>query len=127
MQFTMEENGFVTETEYGELHISPDDGHGFRPFQLMVASVVGCSASVLRKVLVKMRLDFSDIKASVQVERNEAEVNRIEKLHLHFVIQGENLRREKVEKAVAVARKNCSMLQSVQGSIEIEETFELVG
>lgn len=126
MEFHMTENGFATETAYGELHASPDDQYGFRPFQLMVASIVSCSGSVLRGVLTKMRLDFSDIKIFVKVERNAEKVNRIEKLRLHFVIHGTELRKEKVQRAVSLARKNCAMLQSVTDSISVIESFELI-
>lgn len=125
MELIMEENGFVTSVEYGELHISGESQYGFRPYQLMVASIAGCSAGVLRKVLTKMRLEFHDIKISTRVERNEEKANRIEKVHLHFVIQGASLRQDKVEKAIAVARKNCSMVQSVKDSIQVTESFKL--
>jgi putative redox protein len=63
---------------------------------------------------------------TAEVERNEEKANRIEKIHLHFVITGDNLREEKVIKAIEATRKNCPMVQSVQDSIEITETFELV-
>lgn len=126
MEFKMTEQGFVTQTEYGKLHISLDDACGFRPFQLMVASIVGCSASILRKVLTKMRMNFSDINISAQVTRNAEAANRIEKLHLHFLIKGTDLQEEKVERALKLSRKNCAMVQSVQGSMEVEETFEIV-
>lgn len=122
----MKQNGFVTQVEYGELHISADEQHGIRPYQLMVASIAGCSSSVLRKVLTKMRLDFEDMTVSVDVKRNEAEANRIEEVHLHFIVRGSNLQKEKVEKALAVTRRNCSMVQSVKDSIRITESFELV-
>ncbi|AQS56939.1 OsmC family protein [Novibacillus thermophilus] len=126
MEFKMKENGFVTQTKYGELHISPDDQDGFHPFQLMVSSIVGCSATMLRKILTKMRITFKDINVSVLVERNETEARRIEKLHLHFEIFGKELRKEKIEKALVLSRKNCAMIQSVQGSIQVSESFEIV-
>uniref|UniRef100_UPI0036F2BBDD OsmC family protein n=1 Tax=Numidum massiliense TaxID=1522315 RepID=UPI0036F2BBDD len=122
----MKENGFVTETGFGELAISGDEAYGFRPFQLMAASIAGCSAGVLRKVLEKMRLSVSDIHVSVDVARNEAEANRIEKIHLHFVVKGEQLKQEKVVKAMEVAKKNCAMVQSVSGRIVVTETCEVV-
>lgn|SRR5690625_2747898 len=125
MELKMTEKGFVTQTAFGELHISPEDEHGYRPYQLMVASVASCSASVLRQVLTKMRLNFHDIRVKARVERNEARANRLESIHLHFVIDGEGLRQERVERALALARKNCSMIQSVENSIHITESFEI--
>lgn len=126
MKLKMKEHGFVLPLEHGDLHVAPDEQHGFRPYQLMVASVAGCSASVLRKVLTKMRLDFTEIDVAVQVTRNEEEANRIETLHLHFIIKGNELQTEKVERAVALARKNCAMLQSIKDSVQVTESIELV-
>lgn len=126
MELKKEERGFVTETAYGSLHVSSDEQQGFRPFQLMATSVAGCSAIVLNKVMAKMRMPCDDIKVSVQVERNEAEANRIERIQLHFVICGQNLKKDKVERAMALARKNCPMVQSVKNSIDVTETFEIV-
>ncbi|WP_212975075.1 OsmC family protein [Bacillus sp. J14TS2] len=125
MELNMKEHGYNMQTEFDELSISSDSEYGFRPFQLMIASIAGCSSIAMRVVLTKMRLDFKDIRVSAEVERNQAKANRIEKIHLHFVIRGENLRQEKIEKAGAIARKNCGMVQSVQDSIEVTESFEI--
>jgi putative redox protein len=126
MEFKMKEVGFKTEFEYGELHIAGDEAYGFRPYQLLVSSIAVCSGGVLRKVLEKKRLHVEDMAIRADVTRNENEANRIEKIHLHFIIKGENLNQEKVAKSLEVARKNCPMVRSVEGSIEITETFELI-
>ncbi|MGM7724068.1 OsmC family protein [Metabacillus sp. Hm71] len=125
MEFKMKETGFYTTTGYGELHVAGDETYGHRPYQLMAASIAVCSGSVLRKILMKKRMEIKDLTISTKVERNEAMANRIEKIQLHYRIKGENLDPEKIQKSVEVASKNCPMAQSVQGSIEIEETFEL--
>ncbi|MDZ5713388.1 OsmC family protein [Jeotgalibacillus haloalkalitolerans] len=124
MEFKMKEGGFTTGLEYGELHISGNEEYGFRPYQLLVSSVAVCSGGVLRKVLERMRMEFTDIQVNTEVERNEKEANRVEKIHMHFTITGD-LKEEKVKKALDVTRKNCSMVQSVKDSIEITESFEI--
>ncbi|USG65527.1 OsmC family protein [Brevibacillus ruminantium] len=126
MEFVAKEKGFIAHFSYGDLHVSGDDEHGFRPFQLLVSSIAVCSGGVLRKILEKMRMPCSDMKVTAEVERNEEKANRVEKIHLHFVITGEQLDPEKVKKAVELARKNCPMAQSVEGSIVLTESFELV-
>ncbi|MEW4286406.1 OsmC family protein [Priestia koreensis] len=125
MEFKMKEVGFTTDLEYGELHVAGDESHGFRPFQLMVSSIAVCSGGVLRTILKKKRIAIDDITIQANVERNEAKANRIEKIHLHYVITGNNLPEEKITQSIELARKNCPMVQSVITSIEVEETFEL--
>lgn len=126
IELKLEGYSYSMKTEYGELSISPDSEYGFRPFQLMIASIAGCSLAALKTVISRMRLDFSDMKVSVEIERNEKEANRIEKIHLHFSINGKNLLQEKIEKAGVIARKHCSMVQSVQDSIHVTESFEII-
>ncbi|MGA9288274.1 MAG: OsmC family protein [Anaerobacillus sp.] len=127
MEFNMkkEETGFTADFEYGTLHISGDDQFGFRPYQLLVSSVAVCSGGVLRQILDKKRMKFEDIKIQADVTRNEEEANRVEKIHLHFTLVGE-LDHQKVERALELTKKHCSMAQSVIGSIELKETFEIV-
>ncbi|RLQ94500.1 OsmC family protein [Falsibacillus albus] len=125
MKYTMKEGGFFTELPYGRLDISGDEAYGIRPYQLMVSSIAVCSGGVLRKILEKQRVDVKDIEVQAGVERNEEEANRIEKVALHFTITGTGLSEKKIEKAMVLTRKNCSMVQSVIGSIEVTETFEL--
>jgi putative redox protein len=126
MEFSMKDVGFFTETSYGKLDVAGDEEYGFRPYQLLVSSVAVCSGGVLRKILEKQRIDVEDIKISAEAERVEEEANRVSKILVHFTITGKNLKEEKIQKAMELTRKNCSMVQSVKDSIEIEETFTLV-
>lgn len=115
-----------TKLEYGDLSVSPDDTQGFRPFQLMVASIVGCSASVFRKILSKQRIDIAELEITAEVGRNPDEANRIEDIKLHFAVKGHRLDQGKMEKNLELARKNCSMVRTVEDSINITETVETI-
>lgn len=126
MEFKMTEKGFETTVDYGTLHISGNEEYGFRPFQLLVSSIAVCSGGVLRKVLERMRMTFDDITVQAKVTRVEDEPNRISDIQLHFVIKGSELSEDKMEKAIKVTRKNCSMVQSVKDSIQITESFEII-
>lgn len=89
MEFFLKEEGVRTSLGYGELDISGNEDHGYRPYQLMVASIAGCSASVFRKILTKQRVDVADLKITAEVVRNPEEANRIDKIHLHYVVKGQ--------------------------------------
>lgn len=126
MEFRMNEHSFSTKTDFGTLEISSDDQYGFRPYQLMMSSIVGCSGSVLRKILVKKRLEVEDITITAEAERIKEEADKIKSIHLHFKIKAPGLTEKTVEKVLELTRKNCSMVRSVEDSIKITETFELV-
>lgn len=122
----MKDVGFYIETTFGRLDISGDEEHGFRPFQLLVSSIAVCSGGVLRGILAKMRMDVKDIQIHADVKRNAEKADRVEHIHLHFKITGTNLNEKKIERALALTRSNCSMIQSVKDSIEVVETIEFV-
>lgn len=126
MRFRMKEGGFTTELPYGKLDISGDEQYGFRPYQLLTASIAVCSGGVLRKILEKKRMKVEDIEINTNIHRNEQEADRIEKVEIHFVIKGEELSELQINKAMELTRKNCSMVQSVIPAIEVVETFEIV-
>jgi len=123
----MNENGCQTDLVYDELKISGNERYGFHPCELLVSSIVGCSGGVFRNILEKMRLSFNEVTISAQVERNEAKANRIETIHLIYSIyaDNDNIAPIKIEQALILARKNCSMIQSVQNSITITEEFKM--
>ncbi|MDY0407532.1 OsmC family protein [Virgibacillus soli] len=126
MKFQLTEHGVSTEFDFGKLDISGDAQYGFRPFQLMVASIVGCSTSVFRKILVKQRIDIEDIICEAEVKRNPNEANKIEEIMLTYYVKGQQLKEEKLQKSLAIARKNCAMVRSVEDSITINETIIIV-
>lgn len=126
MKFTMTENGFTGDLPFGALHVSTNEEFGFRPYQLMVASLAICSAGVLRKVLEKKRTPAEDIQVEVkEIVRIDEEAGRIAKVHLHFIIKG-NINESKMDLNLELTRKNCSMVRSVEDSMEVIETYELI-
>ncbi|AVQ98265.1 osmotically inducible protein C [Oceanobacillus iheyensis] len=126
MDFYLKENGMKAKLPYGEIDISGNEDYGYRPFQLMVASIAGCSASVFRKILEKQRTEVADLQVHAEVERNSEEANRIEKITLKYMVKGRRLDPERLYKNMEIARKNCSMIRSVEGSITIEEHIDTV-
>ena len=126
LNFSLNETGYSAEFEFGKLTVSGDETAGFRPYQLMIASIAGCSGGVLRKILKKQRLEIQDIQIDVRVTRSDSQVKRIESIHMHFIISGANLNETKIGKAASLARKYCSMVQSVRGCITITESFEVL-
>ncbi|NYF23695.1 OsmC family protein [Sporosarcina sp. JAI121] len=126
MKFQMTENGFETLTEFGQLAISSNEAYGFRPYQLLVSSLAVCSGGVLRNILEKMRMPAENITIEVkEVKRNEEIANRVEKIHLHFIIDGQNIDESQMDRVFELTKKNCSMAQSVINSIELIETYEI--
>lgn len=126
MKFSMTENGFSGDLPFGELAVSTNEEYGFRPYQLLVASLAVCSAGIIKKVLEKQRMPAEDIQVEVkEIIRIDEEAGRVSKVHLHLLIKGD-INDSKMPRVMELTRKNCSMVRSVEDSIEIVETYELV-
>lgn len=105
MKYKMTEKGFSSDFEYGTLNISSESEYGFRPFQLLVSSIAGCSGGVLRKVMKKMRLDVDHIEIEAKVTRSGGQVNIVKKMELTYVIYGRALNEEKVKKGAGCSNE----------------------
>ncbi|WKA59575.1 OsmC family protein [Planococcus shenhongbingii] len=126
MKFLMNENGFTGDLPYGKLLVSSNEEYGFRPYQLLVSSLAVCSGGVMLKVLERMRMPAEDIQIDVkEVIRIEEEANLVSKVYLHFILKGK-IDPAKMPRVMELTRKNCSMVRSVEHSIEIIETYEVL-
>lgn len=126
MKFSMTENGFSGGLPYGELNVSTNEEFGFRPYQLLVASLAVCSGGIIRKILEKMRMPAEDIQVDVkEIVRIDEEAGRVAKVHLHFIIKGD-IDPSKMDHIMELTHKNCSMVRSVENSMEVVETYEIV-
>lgn len=89
MEFQMKEIGYKTTFEYGELHVAGDVTYGFRPFQLMVSAIAGCSGSVFRKILDKKESFMTILRFKLKLngtKKKRTELKNSSSFH-HFKFQ----------------------------------------
>ncbi|MBF2537614.1 OsmC family protein [Listeria marthii] len=115
------ENGFDT----GDFLID-EKMTNYSPADLMLMSIASCSAIVFRNILRKKRVEFSDLWIDAMMERIPEEENRISAIHLHFKITGSELDPKALEKALKLTPKYCSMVRSVENSIIVDESLEIM-
>ncbi|MDT0001828.1 OsmC family protein [Listeria cossartiae subsp. cayugensis] len=115
------ENGFDT----GDFFID-EKMTNYSPADLMLMSIASCSAIVFRNILRKKRVEFSDLWIDATMERIPEEENRISAIHLHFKITGSELDPKALEKVLKLTPKYCSMVRSVENSIIVDESLEIM-
>jgi putative redox protein len=125
MEFTYYNDKLIGQLEYGFLPISPNTEMGYRPMELFVSSLTGCSTAVLANILAKKRIDYKRIDVKVSAVRNPEEANRIEQLTFIVHIQTDTMdKANQAEKIAGIVLKNCGMIQSVIGNIDIQYQIE---
>ena len=109
----------------------PDAGGentGVRPMELMLMGVGGCTSFDVVNILTKTRQKVTNCVTQITAKRSDEIPQVFEHIHIHFVITGENLDSNKVDRAIHLtAEKYCSasiMLQ--RAGVEIEHTFETI-
>ena len=90
----------------------PDHGGkdlGPRPMELMLMGLGGCSSFDVMSILQKSRQDVTACHAELEAERADAVPAVFTRIHLHFVVTGNNLKENLVKRAVSLsAEKYCS-------------------
>jgi putative redox protein len=106
-----------------------DGGHdsGFRPMQLLLAALGGCSAIDLIAILRKQREPLTDVKITVTGEREAGVVPALyTTAHVHFKLFGA-VNREKAERAVALSvDKYCSVAKTLEKTAIVTHSFEII-
>jgi len=122
---------FVAKNEDGNLiHIdgAPSIGgenQGFRPMQLILAALAGCSLMDLVSILEKSRQSLKDIQVSVEGDRADAIPAVFTEIRLHYTLWG-SFQTEKVERALELAiKKYCSVGAMLEKSATISYTYEI--
>lgn len=123
---------FVGESETGHAVVmdgAPENGGrniGMRPMEMLLIGMGGCTSFDVVTILKKARQQVIDCVAEITAER-AAEIPKVfTKIHVHFVVTGDNLNPAQVERAVKLsAEKYCSASIMLSKSVEITHGFEI--
>ena len=92
-----------------------DAGH---LFICLLANMCIIFGEMLIHVCRKKRISYEGLTITPETTRAGA-VNKISCIHLHMLFEDINSSDEQIDKVITLALKHCSMVQSVEGSIDI--------
>lgn len=123
---------FIGESETGHAVVmdgAPENGGrniGMRPMELLLIGMGGCTSFDVVTILKKARQPIVDCVAEISAERS-AEIPKVfTKIHVHFVVTGDGLNENQVERAVKLsAEKYCSASIMLGKSVDITHDFEI--
>ncbi|MGE0568103.1 MAG: OsmC family protein [Bacteroidia bacterium] len=110
---------------------SPDiggEGTGFRPMQLLLAAVGGCSSIDILLILNKQKQIVQDFKVEIEGVKEKVESHSIFKdIVLHYKVEGE-VELEKVHRAIKLSlEKYCSVSKTLEAYSNITYKLTLNG
>ena len=103
------------------------DGDGFRPAELPLWGLAGCTGSDAIEILKKMRQDVEDMEVIVRAQKAEGYPARFESIEVEYVIKGKDLDPGKVAKAVKLSEdKYCTVGGSFRNPVAMSNKITLV-
>lgn len=102
------------------------EGKGFRPMEMLLIGLGGCSGIDMVNVLTKQKEPLDDIKINIKATRKDEETPAIfDVINIHFDLYGE-LNVQKVERALALTfEKYCSVSNILGRSATINFSYEV--
>ena len=109
---------------------SPDVGGqnlGSRPMEMLLLGLGGCAMIDVVLILRKSRQAFADIRVEINAERASEVPKVFTRIHLHFVVTGEQLDSRRVDRAISLsAQKYCSATKMLDSVAQITHDFEIL-
>ncbi len=109
---------------------APDAGGrnmGFRPMEMLLLGLGGCSAFDVMLILKRGREAVTDCVVDIDAERATTDPKVFTKIQMHYTVTGHALDRKKVERAVALsAEKYCSASAILAKTAELTHTITLI-
>jgi putative redox protein len=103
---------------------------GFRPMELLLAAIGGCSVMDIISILKKQRQDVLNVYIDVTGDREkEDEVSIYKKINLHYTLESPPegaIDEKKAEKAIELGvHKYCSVGRMLEKDAEISYSFSI--
>jgi putative redox protein len=103
------------------------DGDGFRPAELPLWGLAGCTGSDTVEILKKMRQQVDEMEVVVRAQKAEGYPSRFESIEVEYIIKGKDLSPKKVERAIALTEdKYCTVGVSLREPVALTHKITLV-
>lgn len=123
---------FVGESGSGHAVVmdgAPDAGGrnlGFRPMEMLLLGLGGCSAFDVMLILKRGRENVTDCVVEVAADRAEADPKVFTHIRMHYIVTGRALDAGKVERAVKLSEeKYCSASAILGKTAQMTHTVEI--
>ncbi len=98
---------------------------GWRPMEMLLVSLAGCSAIDIISILKKQRQTIDDFQIEIDGDRKEGTPAPYTAIRIHFIMSGK-IKETKMDKAIELTiSKYCSVYFSLHPDIDVKYTYEI--
>ncbi len=109
-----------TKKEVGGFESAPS------PMEYLLIACGACTLMDIISILNKMKVDYEEIEIEVEGKRKEEHPKYFEEIRLNYILKGENIEKEKVEKAINLSlEKYCSVSNNLKPKTKITYNIEI--
>jgi putative redox protein len=103
------------------------DNDGFRPMELILTGLIGCTAMDVISILMKKRQDVTGFRVTADAEQAESHPHVFTKIHIHYIVEGQNIDPKAVERAMELSEtRYCPAQAMLSVIVPMELTYEIV-
>ncbi|MGH2346519.1 MAG: OsmC family protein [Chloroflexota bacterium] len=100
---------------------------GFKPSELLLAALGGCTAVDVIGILRKKRQRVSGLRVTVRGEQRAEHPRAFERIAVRYEVRGQGVSVAAVERAISLSEeKYCSVAATIRGVAEITTAFTIV-
>ncbi len=100
---------------------------GIRPMEMILLGLGGCTSFDVMHILKRARQSVTDCVVEMEADRAESNPKVFTRIHVHFIVSGEDLKENQVKRAVELsAEKYCSAsIMLAQAGVVITHDYEI--
>lgn len=107
--------------------MSPTDGPGVSPMQMLLLGMGGCTAYDVVDILEKQRQPLAGLELEITGARGEEQPKPWTQIHVLYRFRGDGLDAVKVERAIALSvEKYCGALATLAGVANVTHAYEIL-
>mgnify|MGYP003551402367 FL=1 len=103
------------------------DEAGFKPSELMLYSLAGCTGIDIVRILEKQKQQISALEIELAAEQPTEYPKPFKEIEIRYTIRGKNLDSQKVARAIELSeQKYCTVGLTIQQSTPLKSTYKVV-
>jgi len=100
---------------------------GFKPTELLLAALAGCTGVDVIDILRKKRQRVSGLRVTVSGDRREEHPRAFERIAVHYEVRGQGVAEAAVRHAINLSEeKYCSVAATIRGVATITTSFTII-
>jgi len=117
----------IDSTQHTVVLSTPDEGVGMKPSELLLVALASCTAVDVVEIMEKKKTPIESLEIQVHGEQDADPPWAFRKIHLKYILKGQDLTPKNVEQAIALSEeKYCSVAATLRGVAEITTSYELL-